>query len=119
MGTRRKGLLSVWADGSLENARPEDPQWKGLGGFLERCFLCKRRLQPSHDIYMYRDFRAFCSIDCRQAVIEKEEKASKDTLVARSAANGTSSSNCHIETDNVNVKEPNMQNTRNAGHAAA
>lgn len=49
--------------------------------FLQACFLCKRRLGPDTDIYMYRGDAAFCSAECRheQIVIdERKEKCSAE-----------------------------------------
>nr|XP_009598547.1 FCS-Like Zinc finger 15-like [Nicotiana tomentosiformis]XP_016484345.1 PREDICTED: uncharacterized protein LOC107804910 [Nicotiana tabacum] len=34
-------------------------------GFLDSCFLCKQKLLPGQDIYMYKGDRAFCSVECR------------------------------------------------------
>ncbi|KAJ4900769.1 hypothetical protein Rs2_14720 [Raphanus sativus] len=44
-------------------------------GFLERCFLCRRKLLPAKDIYMYKGDRGFCSVECRskQMVMDEEE----------------------------------------------
>lgn len=46
--------------------------------FLQACFYCKRRLQPSRDIYMYRGNVAFCTEECRlQQILRDEERAQK------------------------------------------
>ncbi|KAJ0253892.1 FCS-Like Zinc finger 15 [Hirschfeldia incana] len=44
-------------------------------GFLEHCFLCRRKLLPEKDIYMYKGDRAFCSVECRskQMIMDEEE----------------------------------------------
>ncbi|CAL9763688.1 unnamed protein product [Musa acuminata subsp. burmannicoides] len=42
--------------------------------FLERCYLCRRRLQQGNDIYMYRGDRAFCSVECRNRQIFMDEE---------------------------------------------
>ncbi|CAH8298713.1 unnamed protein product [Eruca vesicaria subsp. sativa] len=44
-------------------------------GFLEHCFLCRRKLLPAKDIYMYKGDRAFCSVECRskQMIMDEEE----------------------------------------------
>ncbi|KAE8733267.1 Bifunctional inhibitor/lipid-transfer protein/seed storage 2S albumin superfamily protein [Hibiscus syriacus] len=60
--------------------------------FLRSCGLCRRRLVPGRDIYMYRGDSAFCSLECRQQqmnqdeTIEKCSVASKKQAVASSAA---------------------------------
>ncbi|KAG5592683.1 hypothetical protein H5410_043197 [Solanum commersonii] len=44
--------------------------------FLDACFLCKKRIGDNSDIFMYRGDTPFCSEECRQQQIEKDE--SKD-----------------------------------------
>ncbi|XP_057957702.1 FCS-Like Zinc finger 6 [Malania oleifera] len=45
--------------------------------FLDECFLCKQKLLPGKDIYMYKGDRAFCSVECRyrQIFMDEEESA--------------------------------------------
>ncbi|KAJ4877750.1 hypothetical protein Rs2_42768 [Raphanus sativus] len=45
-------------------------------GFLEHCFLCRKKLLPAKDIYMYKGDRAFCSVECRskQMIMDEEEE---------------------------------------------
>ncbi|KAF5738729.1 hypothetical protein HS088_TW13G01630 [Tripterygium wilfordii] len=47
--------------------------------FLEHCFLCRQKLLPGKDIYMYKGDRAFCSVECRcrQIFMDEEESLSK------------------------------------------
>ncbi|XP_042397174.1 FCS-Like Zinc finger 3-like [Zingiber officinale] len=45
--------------------------------FLENCSLCRKKLQQSKDIYMYRGDRAFCSEECRQKKIFMDEEGMK------------------------------------------
>ncbi|KAJ8475703.1 hypothetical protein OPV22_019430 [Ensete ventricosum] len=45
--------------------------------FLERCYLCRRRLQQGNDIYMYRGDRAFCSVECRCRQIFMDEESGR------------------------------------------
>ncbi|KAJ8480605.1 hypothetical protein OPV22_024332 [Ensete ventricosum] len=47
---------------------------KGGLGFLKSCFLCKRELSPSKDVYMYRGDLGFCSKECRSRQILQEER---------------------------------------------
>ncbi|XVE60453.1 hypothetical protein DITRI_Ditri05aG0129700 [Diplodiscus trichospermus] len=61
--------------------------------FLRSCGLCRRRLVPGRDIYMYRGDSAFCSLECRQQQMNQDEKkekycsmASKKQAAASSAA---------------------------------
>lgn len=50
--------------------------------FLRACSLCKRRLIPGRDIYMYRGDSAFCSLECRQQQMNQDERKEKCSLVA-------------------------------------
>ncbi|KAK1293871.1 hypothetical protein QJS10_CPA16g01556 [Acorus calamus] len=45
-----------------------------IGGFLDSCFLCKKRLPPGKDVYMYRGDRGFCSVECRCKQIFMDEE---------------------------------------------
>ncbi|KAL0909253.1 hypothetical protein M5K25_020102 [Dendrobium thyrsiflorum] len=47
-----------------------------LSPFLGDCSLCKSHLLPSHDIFMYRG-EAFCSLKCRQQLINHDIKKEK------------------------------------------
>ncbi|MBA0858309.1 hypothetical protein Goshw_024128 [Gossypium schwendimanii] len=51
-----------------------------LPAFLGQCFLCKRRLLPGKDIYMYKGDKGFCSVECRckQIFMDEEESLKKD-----------------------------------------
>ncbi|CAL9181606.1 unnamed protein product [Musa hybrid cultivar] len=61
--------------------------------FLRACGLCKRRLGPGRDTFMYRGDIAFCSLECRQQHINLEERKEKCSLTsikdAVPAANGS------------------------------
>ncbi|WJX23517.1 hypothetical protein P8452_12720 [Trifolium repens] len=46
--------------------------------FLEICFLCKKKLLPGTDIYMYKGDRAFCSVECRCKQIFMDEEESNN-----------------------------------------
>ncbi|KAL9314856.1 hypothetical protein ACSQ67_020308 [Phaseolus vulgaris] len=47
--------------------------------FLHTCSLCRKRLLPGKDIYMYK---AFCSVECRckQIFMDEEESFEKEKL---------------------------------------
>ncbi|KAI5650822.1 hypothetical protein M9H77_36827 [Catharanthus roseus] len=55
------------------------------GGFLDFCFLCKQKLLPGKDIYMYKGDRAFCSEDCRyrQIFMDEEETTTITTSTVK------------------------------------
>ncbi|GLT32516.1 hypothetical protein SLA2020_071790 [Shorea laevis] len=48
--------------------------------FLDYCFLCRQKLLPGKDIYMYKGDRAFCSVECRcrQIFMDEEESIKKE-----------------------------------------
>ncbi|KAK4722377.1 hypothetical protein R3W88_012610 [Solanum pinnatisectum] len=62
--------------------RPKSADFLETANFLKACFLCKRRLIPGRDIYMYRGDSAFCSLECRQQQMNLDEKKEKCSLVA-------------------------------------
>ncbi|WVZ64754.1 hypothetical protein U9M48_014229 [Paspalum notatum var. saurae] len=41
--------------------------------FLRACGLCRRRLGPGRDTFMYKGEAAFCSLECRERHITQEE----------------------------------------------
>ncbi|KAK1391276.1 FLZ-type domain-containing protein [Heracleum sosnowskyi] len=45
--------------------------------FLRSCSLCKLRLVPGRDIFMYRGDNGFCSLECRQQQIIQDERKEK------------------------------------------
>ena len=54
--------------------------------FLRACSLCKRRLVPGRDIYMYRGDSAFCSLECRQQQMNQDERKDKCSGAANKKA---------------------------------
>ncbi|KAJ4951169.1 hypothetical protein NE237_028001 [Protea cynaroides] len=54
--------------------------------FLRACNLCKRRLVPGRDIYMYRGDSAFCSLECRQQQMNQDERQEKCSLASKKDA---------------------------------
>ncbi|WOL06421.1 hypothetical protein Cni_G15155 [Canna indica] len=61
--------------------------------FLRACGLCKRRLGPGRDTYMYRGDIAFCSLECRQQHINQDERMENCSLTSikdiSTASNGS------------------------------
>ncbi|KAK7305991.1 hypothetical protein VNO77_43905 [Canavalia gladiata] len=45
--------------------------------FLRTCGLCKSRLAPGRDIYMYRGDTAFCSFECREKQMKQDQRKEK------------------------------------------
>ncbi|KAG2316472.1 hypothetical protein Bca4012_067340 [Brassica carinata] len=62
-------------------------------GFLEHCFLCRKKLLPANDIYMYKGDRAFCSVDCRskQIIMDEEEESLRRETCSSTAVKTTTS----------------------------
>ncbi|KAF3795281.1 hypothetical protein EJ110_NYTH05319 [Nymphaea thermarum] len=63
--------------------------------FLRACSLCKRRIGPGRDIYMYRGDTAYCSLECRQQqmnIDEKKEKCSMTSMKTEAAPAGSENS---------------------------
>ncbi|CAA0828086.1 Protein of unknown function (DUF581 [Striga hermonthica] len=50
--------------------RSGEPENARIGGFLERCHYCRKRIPQNSEVYMYRDLCAFCSTECRDSQIE-------------------------------------------------
>ncbi|CAA2985907.1 Hypothetical predicted protein [Olea europaea subsp. europaea] len=43
---------------------------------LDECLLCKKKLLPGKDIYMYKGDMGFCSVECRCRQISMDEEES-------------------------------------------
>ncbi|XP_051126530.1 FCS-Like Zinc finger 6-like [Andrographis paniculata] len=52
--------------------------------FLRACSLCRRRLIPGRDVYMYRGDSAFCSVECRQQQMSQDDRKEKCSLAMAS-----------------------------------
>ncbi|KAK1380282.1 FLZ-type domain-containing protein [Heracleum sosnowskyi] len=42
--------------------------------FLDKCFLCRKELLLTEDIYMYKGDKGFCSVECRCRQIHMDEE---------------------------------------------
>ncbi|XP_021764262.1 uncharacterized protein LOC110728906 [Chenopodium quinoa] len=51
---------------------PFDQSKMPFGEFLMKCFFCKNLIESTSAIYMYSNFGAFCSIECRAKQINKD-----------------------------------------------
>ncbi|XP_027338798.1 FCS-Like Zinc finger 5-like [Abrus precatorius] len=67
----------VLATVSPRNHSRHSPDLAHTPDFLRACFLCKRRLGPGRDIYMYRGDSAFCSLECREKQMKQDESKDK------------------------------------------
>ncbi|MQM14894.1 hypothetical protein Taro_047826 [Colocasia esculenta] len=50
---------------------------------LDACFLCRRPLRSSSEVFMYRGDTPFCSDDCRQEQIELDEAREREIRYRR------------------------------------
>jgi len=71
---------------SPRNHRRNSADFTQTPNFLRTCFLCKRRLAPARDIYMYRGDSAFCSQECRQQQMNQDERKEKCSLASKKEA---------------------------------
>ncbi|XP_057442585.1 FCS-Like Zinc finger 6-like [Lotus japonicus] len=82
------------------NHRRHSSDFTGTPDFLRSCCLCRRRLVPGRDIYMYRGDSAFCSLECRQQQMKQDERkekllvaSAKKQVVAAPASSGSQVTN--------------------------
>ncbi|KAG0469735.1 hypothetical protein HPP92_015667 [Vanilla planifolia] len=66
--------------------------------FLRACGLCKRRLSPVRDIFMYRGEIGFCSLECRQQQMNLDERKEKFSLSSTATATASDPSSGNGET---------------------
>ncbi|KAL8128340.1 hypothetical protein AgCh_015071 [Apium graveolens] len=59
------------------NHRRNSVDFTDSAHFLRSCSLCKVRLAPGRDIFMYRGDSGFCSSECRQQQIIQDERKEK------------------------------------------
>ncbi|XP_022758265.1 protein MARD1-like [Durio zibethinus] len=67
----REGLLTLPAP----QVTVESGQRSGqVSHFLDNCFFCKKGLRQNDETFMYGDFRAFCTPECRtkQIAVDNE-----------------------------------------------
>ncbi|KAL4296085.1 hypothetical protein GQ457_12G005730 [Hibiscus cannabinus] len=83
--------------------------------FLQHCFLCRQKLLPGKDIYMYKGDRGFCSEECRcrQIFMDEEESLKKDKCC--SFANVKSSSSSSSAAANSRRRRHHRKAARNGG----
>ncbi|KAA8543270.1 hypothetical protein F0562_021234 [Nyssa sinensis] len=47
-----------------------------IGGFLEKCYYCKKKIRDNDEIFMY-SLRAFCTAECRGRQISMDDAMKK------------------------------------------
>lgn len=70
--------------------------------FLQSCSLCKRHLSPGRDIYMYKGDAAFCSIECRDEQIVRDERIEKCGVAVRKKESASTNHRRHQVTAGAN-----------------
>ncbi|KAL0366433.1 UNVERIFIED_CONTAM: FCS-Like Zinc finger 6 [Sesamum radiatum] len=76
-GLDQRYAASSTAAASTRPQRRNSADFVGTANFLRVCSLCKRRLVPGRDIYMYRGDSAFCSLECREQQMTQDERKEK------------------------------------------
>ncbi|KAL3644888.1 hypothetical protein CASFOL_010068 [Castilleja foliolosa] len=54
-----------------------EPGGVKIGEFLKRCHYCKKRIAENEEVFMYGDFCGFCSTECRDHQITRDQSAMK------------------------------------------
>ncbi|KAL1200630.1 FCS-Like Zinc finger 2 [Cardamine amara subsp. amara] len=76
---------SVVVSGKFHDFRFDNSYYgQPLPHFLDSCFLCKKRLGNNRDIFMYRGDTPFCSEECREEQIERDEAKEKKQSLSSS-----------------------------------
>ncbi|KAK1352672.1 FLZ-type domain-containing protein [Heracleum sosnowskyi] len=71
--SRRNVILKSPARGSKSG---------GLGDFLKYCNFCNKKIKQDEDVFMYRDYCAYCSEKCRDYQIEIDEMVEESRAAA-------------------------------------
>ncbi|KZV44140.1 hypothetical protein F511_26419 [Dorcoceras hygrometricum] len=58
----------------VRQSAAESDQLK-MGGFLEKCHYCQKRIPQNSEVFMYSNLCAFCSAECRDFQIAKDQLA--------------------------------------------
>ncbi|KAA8550837.1 hypothetical protein F0562_002521 [Nyssa sinensis] len=48
-----------------------------IGGFLEKCYYCKKKIREDNEVFMYSYLRAFCTAECRDMQIAMDNAVEK------------------------------------------
>ncbi|XP_057489858.1 FCS-Like Zinc finger 6-like [Actinidia eriantha] len=89
---------------SARNHRRNSEDFNETANFLRACSLCKRRLIPGRDIYMYKGDSAFCSLECRQQQMNQDERREKCSVASkRESAHVVSTGSDAVSTEGETV----------------
>ncbi|KAM7521617.1 hypothetical protein LguiA_011519 [Lonicera macranthoides] len=50
-----------------------------IGGFLEKCYYCGKKIRPNAEVFMYSYLRAFCTAECRDGQISLDKDMEKQS----------------------------------------
>ncbi|KAF5737974.1 hypothetical protein HS088_TW13G00867 [Tripterygium wilfordii] len=78
-GAYDTGLLAAMVSPRVNLQRRNSADLAETSHFLRTCGLCRRRLTPGRDIYMYRGDTAFCSLECREQQMKQDEGKEKSS----------------------------------------
>ncbi|KAK9037714.1 hypothetical protein V6N11_022616 [Hibiscus sabdariffa] len=70
--------------------------------FLRSCWLCNRRLAPGRDLYM--GDTAFCSMECREKQMKKDERKVKLNIKAIATGTGSKKEDPHAHATSKTCK---------------
>ncbi|GMN48834.1 hypothetical protein TIFTF001_017992 [Ficus carica] len=69
----RRGILTLSPPELVE----DDFERQVPDNFLEKCWYCHNKIAKDKDVFMYCHFRAFCTRECRDVVIEMDNALDK------------------------------------------
>ncbi|KAK9166628.1 hypothetical protein Scep_001819 [Stephania cephalantha] len=100
---RHQGLFDGYrlSDSPSSAPRRHSADFLESAHFLIVCGLCKRRLAPTRDIYMYKGDTAFCSLDCRRQQMNLDELKEKCSLASNLEAPTIASATVETEDSNT------------------
>ncbi|XP_073290720.1 FCS-Like Zinc finger 1-like [Primulina huaijiensis] len=75
---------NIWTVASPESV--SKPDRITVGGFLEQCHYCKKRMDQNSEVFMYGDLCAFCSDECREFQIGHDLLAEKQAAFMKQRA---------------------------------
>lgn len=84
---------------SPRNHRRNSADYMETTHFLKACHLCKRRLIPGRDIFMYRGDSAFCSLECRQQQMTQDERKEKCSLASKKQISSSTPTGSEVSTN--------------------
>lgn len=61
----------------------QESNFHTIGGFLENCYNCKKKISQNDDVFMYSDLRAFCTVGCRDSQIALDKEMEKQAATSK------------------------------------